>query len=839
MNKLTAVLAAVVSVAVAQTILAGEAQPTISGTSLIFEVAEGGSDTYSSPIGNEYAKLIKRGKGTLTIKRADAAALDDFVGEIEVKDGRLCLPQLPNIGKPTKVTVSGGGTLDVSGCSNNGFLADAEVFLAGSGYDGTSGAFVRTFGTNYDSMLKKVTLTADTTVTIGARMGIASGRLDLGTYTLTKKGSGNFEIAKGGTIIGTGDIILQGSGTILEQSDLTGGTSDNHFYLNAQMDWWDSAYSKPIPWSLVGKVDNFCLYSGATAAKGFESGRLWSGPISSDAGMTFKAACGQKTSVATFSGAVNLGGGLTKAGPGSARFIGNSFAAQGVLTVSEGYLQFAPPTGTSITFNYAATSESAIQSSTEFVCPGSTVAFGGRFRGTACANGTIRLNGGQYTTGNAFFLGGDNARTHYLQQNGAQMKVLDNTARVGTASGCDLTMTLEGDSTLFRCGPAQKGLTFGFNRDANGQVVLNVRDGATFASGRFCPYQESNNSLALYVNVDGGSIKPLMAWGWNNTSSFDEKKAPTAFTLFEGGCVFDLTECYGNTPGEVSADGSVMFFPIVKPGTGYRVASVTIPAGHAILSERYDNVPPVRIGGSGVAASAYLDVDPVTRLVKGVVVTSKGWGYAETGTKVLVQNAAGTGDHEFDAVVASLPTDGWAGLTVRGAVPLSLACANTYLGPTTVEGGSIVFRHQEGRPLDSGLVIAKGATVNFNNTDQSSRPVPFVRGGGSISSVKAGTALPIERIEVTVAQLLADEFISVGGAVSFPENAVVKVLDPENLDVASFGRQRTIVSANALTLPASGLLLDVGEGADGKWKLRQVGSQIVLKPVFGLILVVE
>lgn len=813
---------------------AGEAEPDTSSGNLVFTVETGGDDTYSSVVGS-YPKLIKKGNGKLTIRASSASALGGFTGEIEVQEGTLAIPQLPNIGKPTKVTVSSGATLDATGCAADGYIKDAQVFLAGPGYN-NQGAFMRSSGgATYDAFFKDVTLLGDTVVRISARTGLTGGTLNLNGYSLTKAAwSGDFPLAQGGSIIGTGDINLNVGGTILNAVDMTAGTSDNHCNLAGQMNWWFTSHSKPIPWSLVGTANPFTLYAGQANA-GFTSARLWSGPISSGSGHSL-ALNGIAKSVMTFSGPVALGGGLSKDGAGSVRFTGSSFSANGTLTHSNGYLQFAPPSGSSASFAYSGSSGSSIYSSLLILAEGSTVVFGGRFYADVCTNGTILVRGGDCTIGNLFNFGGTNAKGCYVQSGGAKVCVTGNVSRIGTGAGCDASMTLTGEGTEFRCGAANGRQAIQYNRDVSGSIVLNVNSGATLAASRMLPYNSSVNSLDFYVNADGGVFKPLMAWGWNGQGAYAAVHSPTAFTVFEGGCTFDLSECYGNAFGTLSADGSTISFPLESPGAGLRIESVAIPAGHAILSERYDNVPPVRFDGGGTAATAYLDVDDETRLVKGIVVTGRGWGYAAA-AKAYVQNSTGTAEYAFDATTASAPaaqSSDWRGLAVRGTVPLKLACANTYLGPTIVEGGGIEFLDQAGRPLGSGLALTNGTYVSFGNTDQSLRPIPFVRGAGRITDLKADTSITIGRLEVTAAQLVAGETLAVEGTAVLADGAELVVLDPENIAKDSLPRGACVMSANSLSVPASGVAID--DDLAKHWRVSVRGNSVWLKPETGFVL---
>lgn len=822
--------------------LAAEIVPQTIGTELVFDLSEDGS--YAQPIGAGVTKVTKRGTGRLTINRGDET-LDAFAGDVVVEKGRLCLPHLPNIGKPKTIDVQSGATLDVSGCTkDSGYLNGAVLTLAGSGDDETSGAFVCTSinAGIYDAMLKYVKLLGDTTVTVGARMGISNGELNLNGFNLTKKGTGVFEISKYGKIVGDGNIVMEGQIT-LETCDLTAGDpTKNKFIMKSNLDWWDSKWDKPINWAIENQTGR-TIGVGAVG-KGFESGRRWAGPIVANNGSSFIFSVAQLSGTATLEGDVTVDGEFYKGNPGSLRVTAQRATTGGDLTVAAGYMQFAPKAEGAV---YSFGGRGAVNGGTLecLLTTNSVMSFGGKLNFSEI-NGLIAFHGGTYTFAgtDSFAMGGNNRNTHFVISDGAEFNP-PSAFYLGYNPGSRSELTLTGAGTKLWLRNTAAGINnrFYVSNFGNSTGVVNVIDGAILSAARFRTGSPTLSNVGFYVNSDGGVFMPLYAWGWNDASVIGDARSPTAFTVYEGGCTFDTSEVYGNTFGEIVNDGSTITWPIVKPGDGKRIVSIGFPADSPILTNRYADVPPVVITGAGAGASAYLDVDPVTRIAKGVVIAAKGWGYAE-GTTATVLSPNRTATYDLTVTLGDTPSADaaeWKGLTKRGKPYLVLSDANTYLGPTIVEEGTLSFNKVDARPLGSGLIVAKDAVVRFAQTDQSQRPIPFVRGSGRLYDFKDGTTVTINRIEVTTDQLAKGEFLTVEtfrGSLVLPEGAVVKVLDPENLDFKTFKKTK-FLQATALTLPSAGLAgvtLDVGT-AKGEWSLRQSGGDLSLASSNGLVVI--
>ena len=164
------------------------------------EVGNGASDNAYSDA-DAYAaatKVVKSGTGTTKLDLGDMTT--KFKGEIEVKEGTLCVSSDPtSFGAPVKITVSSGATLDLSWTGNAiGKIPNAEIVISGNGVNG-GGAIRRTSSAAINKLLGKIVLEDDAKIYLNQQVGFAdSGFVKLNGHTLSKDGSA--QTPKGNTL---------------------------------------------------------------------------------------------------------------------------------------------------------------------------------------------------------------------------------------------------------------------------------------------------------------------------------------------------------------------------------------------------------------------------------------------------------------------------------------------------------------------------------------------------------------------------------------------------------------------------------------------------------------
>ena len=790
---------------------------------LVFNVPDGETREHADAIGASCTRIVKDGGGTLTLTAPGDA---EFAGAVEVNAGLLKVARVGSLGTPASITVRPGATLDLGGSDEERGAQPwcASLTLGGGGCAGATGALVRNSGVAWDRMFRDVSLTDDAVVDLGVETGFGHGTLAMGGHSLTKRGAGIFQLQKDGAVTGDGDVIAEGP-VLLERTDLSAGDPGrNRLVARSRVRWWTTA--KPVNWRLRVEGGGSLAVEDPTSS-GFGDARLWAGPVETADGVSLTNYVNNVNAATTFADNLDVGGELTLQGRGSTRLQGASIAL-GAIAMARGHLQLSPAAGAKVSVSGAASANGFL----ECLCAGSSVSFVDELSMRFIDSLTV-LKGGDYSIGGETKIGSVGVRSTWDISGGARVEAVKHINLGYSVSGNKGhvgAFSVRGEGTSLH---VANGAVFKVSRTANTEEIVNVSGGAVLASPRLQVTTPSTvPTAAFYLNFDGGIVKPTYGYGWFGNANANSGYEPTAVTLFEGGLTVDLSECWKqNVAGGSDGTREYSYFcaPLKCPGEGRRIASISLPTDEDFSTLRYAEVPPVRISGC-TGASAYLALDPVTRQPKEIVVTSCGWGLADDAT-ATVASPDGQTTYSCTIVAEDQPADGWQGLTVRGGAGsmLYLQDANTYRGPTTVrDGGILRFNVQEGRPLTSGLIVEKGSEMRFGDTDQSDRPVPFVQGGGTVSGFTG--SLRVNAIRATAAELLRGEFPFVKGALVLPSDATVRIVDPENIDLAAFGAMRQVVKATRLTLEGgvAGLRVDAGDGRT--WRVRVLENGLALRP---------
>jgi autotransporter-associated beta strand protein len=197
-----------------------------------------------------------------------------------------------------------------------------------------------------------------------------------------------------------------------------------------------------------------------------------------------------------------------------------------------------------------------------------------------------------------------------------------------------------------------------------------------------------------------------------------------------------------------------------------------------------------------VAADALMDFDDTNRVARGMIVTSRGFGYEAAPTvKVHQANCSDTWDCTVETVDFDAADFAHGGLTKRGAGTLTITCTNTYGGATRLEGGTLAFSHEHGYP------------------------------GGDLEIAAAAVQGPLS------APLLTAHTLAFGAGKG------VRVTEADILDEQTFGRFKTVATfTTPLAEPPSLTLVD-GNGDElppsGLWNLMLTDGGRTLK--FGAV----
>ena len=317
---------------------------------------------------------------------------------------------------------------------------------------------------------------------------------------------------------------------------------------------------------------------------------------------------------------------------------------------------------------------------------------------TAAAYGNLAILGGTSTWNNA-----------YLTMNFASYTPIgEYSTAVATVAGKDTLMDMSNSYILVSPATnAAKAVTAVVNVNDGGTLkTKNIRLQLVSASSNpsWNTYKDKvQDATRAYLNFSGGTLVTAAA-GEFFTNGTDPARLLTRATIFEKGAVIDT-------------DGKNVTWrmPLERP-YGHGIASVTLPAA-ALAKETL--IGPTRCTitstAGGVAADALMDFDNTNRVARGMIVTSRGFGYEAAPTvKVHKANCSDTWDCTVEMVDFDAADFAHGGLTKRGAGTLTITCTNTYGGATRLEGGTLAFSHEHGYPggdLEIAAAAVQGQTL--------------------------------------------------------------------------------------------------------------------------------
>lgn len=294
-----------------------------------------------------------------------------------------------------------------------------------------------------------------------------------------------------------------------------------------------------------------------------------------------------------------------------------------------------------------------------------------------------------------------------------------------------------------------------FNATNGLHAVFTLRDGGTFSCRRMYNLNKAKcPNVRWDLGFDGGVLKPKLGWVFFTIA--DDSRSPHAVTVYNGGAIFDTDETQKEIGGDGHDYGSDCHFgaPLLAP-TGKSIKSISLPTTDEFAAANLYNVPPrVRINGTGHAATAIADLDDVTGKVKGIIVTSPGYGYDDTTTVTI---DAWNQEKTFVCGVV-LEEQRKGGLTKRGKNGLVLYSAeSTFTGDITIEGGYLMQNVAGAIPSGRTVNLASGE-LNLNGQPLS---VNKLTGFGSITSSGAATLTVTGGVEVAAADVLDGKKINV------------------------------------------------------------------------------
>jgi autotransporter-associated beta strand protein len=596
------------------------------------------------------------------------------------------------------ITLAGGNTLTINNTSTGITVLSGTNTYAGN--TSITGGTVQAGSTTALSANSAYTLAAGTTLdlnsfnnAIGSLSG--SGNVTLGSATLTT-GALNASPTYAGAISGTGGLTKAGTGTLTltGTNNYTGNTTIN---AGGTLQIGNGTTDGDI----------------AAAANIIANGPL----IFNRIGNSFSYS-------GVISGAAT--GSLTKTGPGTQSLSGaNTY--NGTTIINNGTLAITGgQTGTQTT-----SANSDIQ-----IAPNATdvgtlsvgnatvlanrVIIGGNSGNTGTpGSGLVTQTGGTINSQQWFTVGSGSTTTTTTGTyniSAGTMNLFQQQMEVGNFGGTQGTVNLSGTGAIRLY--TNTSLAMGANNNAaagtvnqTGGTVTFFSDTGTTVGGTGILYMGKAGTLSglFTYNLAGGTL----------TAPQIQRAAGTGVFNFHGGTLAaakdNTTFMQGLSSANVYSEGATIDSnghavtinqALVAPG-GSGLSSVALGAG----GSGYAFAPTVLIsGGGGVGATANAVVSGGA--VTGFTITNPGTGYTGTPTFALT-GGGGTG---ASAGTINLAANTSGGMTIQNsgasAGTVTLTGVNTYAGPTSVTGGSLVLSGS-GSINNSSAITVNGSTARF------------------------------------------------------------------------------------------------------------------------------
>ena len=424
---------------------------------------------------------------------------------------------------------------------------------------------------------------------------------------------------------------------------------------------------------------------------------------------------------------------------------------------------------------------------------GGEVRLGGTFYVGYSGAGFVRQRGGLLSTG---------AQRIYLVGSGAKWSsfyVIEGDA-----------VTDLGEGTFYLAGGGRTGVKGPL------KAIINLNGGELRCNGLGRHPSYLLDTSRSYVNFNGGSYMPTKYTSPFGGAAGSYPTIPHRVTVFERGMTINVRK-------DASYGSAIPF----KAPTGNSVISVPLPPQ---LADRTFSAPPYveifDVEGQGDGATACVEVDPTTKRLTKVTVTSPGWDYVSAkAVFVMADQVLCTNDCSLAAVKSG-------GFTKIGEGAFELSQTNTYTGATVVKAGTLRLMRDDVIDPSSALVL-DGGTFNLNNHHQVFSD--FDCRSGSVTGGKIG----LSGIKVDFDAVLASKTktIDMSFVDGFTEDAALAV---ENLYAGKLDPSKKRYQLVSFRNGAPTPMPDVsGVNVPDGWHLSVSATGIRLAVDSGLMLIVR
>ena len=393
---------------------------------------------------------------------------------------------------------------------------------------------------------------------------------------------------------------------------------------------------------------------------------------------------------------------------------------------------------------------------------------------------------------------------------------------------CESHTTVDGPNAAILLNGNEANVYGGNN--ATYVIRINVNHGGTLQFGRVIVYDagaldKTTKPQPYVLNVNGGILRRHNDWSESGMFGASSVKRFSRVVVYEEGMTVDVP-----TGKDVVQIAEMPF----EGADGNGIMSIDLGGEvEGLLGAPYVKIENTD-DGAGYGASAVGDWDPKTRTLKGVHITSHGWGYTQGKVKVtLSTGGAWSKALTGDAITVGPNTSG--GFTKRGEGLLTLNATNTWTKWTRVEGGTLKVNADWAIPPDTDLTLSGGGILNFNGKTGEVASVTYGAGGGSIVNAENAVIPALSGFLLDIDDVMAGKSVPFAGDLDLTGKTLTLTGDLTKLDTASARRYPLILVSNGTAsgafavspeLPANWFVVTTD---DGVRLIRPHGTSFILR----------
>ena len=370
---------------------------------------------------------------------------------------------------------------------------------------------------------------------------------------------------------------------------------------------------------------------------------------------------------------------------------------------------------------------------------------------------------------------------------------------IQTGMGMDtqVFLTIEGANTVVDTGRLY------MNNHVSATTVVNINDGGTFGVRGFAPYDRaSTKSHPVVINMDGGCLKKRTLDG----ALVTQRPDLVDIAVYGKGLKIDTS--------------SYAVINETVPFAGHVAGGVQSIDASAALSTKWIGAPQVLITGDGCGASAVADWDPNTRKLKGVKMTSHGWGYTQGAVTVTLRTMWHSSTITGDSVQVGDNDIG--GFTLVGSKECTLSATNSWQKWTRVDGGTLTVGSKHAIPSGTELIM-NGGTLNLGGFDEDSeRQTTFCGLSGTGGTVQNGAVKVVGEWQISASNLLTRTTTELTGALDLSGVTKIAIADAEAFADAEESQifRGNLFSATSVVWPQN---LEI-EGVPAFWTVAKLSN---------------